>query len=131
MCPIRTHPDQLPLPLEHSATGSRDSTGPTGAPSLLELLSGQTVRVHRGLSTISAGSLIVTEEIPATFTALKRDEWDVYTVMLSCALTSTQYAALIAALEGPPAVNGVAASVGVRFEPLTPNLVPPTTAPSI
>lgn len=121
MCPNPNSP-------EHSATGSKNSTGPTGAPSLSARLSEMAVRVHQGLSHMSVASLSLTHDVPGTFTALKKEGLDGYTVMLSCALTSTQYAALIAALEGPQIVLGGGASVELEFEPLTPNLVPPTIA---
>jgi len=145
MCPITEHPDQLPLQFDRrsgarqgegcrsglSATGSKDSPGPTGEPSLSERLSEMAVRLHQGLSSILVGSLTLTDECPATFTALKRVDLGGYTVMLSCVLTSSQYSALIAAMETTSVVDGRSATVEVKFEPLTPNLVPPTTAPSI
>jgi len=125
MCPLPMHPDQLPLiPSKPSQDGLRTSPGPIGGPSLSEQLSEMTVRLHQGLSHISVGSLTLTKDVPGTFTALKREDLGGYTVMLSCALTSSQYAALIAALEGPPTALGENASVAVEFEPLTPNLVP-------
>jgi len=148
MCPkIRDHPDQLPLPLlnperrsgarqgvgcrsEPSESGSTPSPGPTGPPSLSDRLSDMTVRLHQGLSHMSVGSLSATRDIPGTFAALKKGGLDGYTLMLSCALTSTEYGALIAALEGPPTVLGESVSVALEFVPTTPNLVPPTTAPS-
>lgn len=127
---IEEHPDQLPLPLEHSATGSKDSPGPTGEPSLSERLGELTVRLHQGLSTISAGFSMGKLECPGTFTALKRGDLGGYTVMLSCYLTSSNYSALIAMLETTPTLDGASVTVDVTFEPMTPNLVPPTTVPS-
>ena len=118
-------------PLEPSDNGSTDSHGQTGPPSLSAQLSALTVRLHRGLSHLSVGSLTMTGDVPGTFTALKQADSEGFTLMLSCALTSSQYAALIAALEGPPTALGESVSVGVEFEPLTPNLAQPTTAPSI
>jgi len=131
MCPQTKHPQQLPAPPEPSGIGSGDSTGHTGAPSLSEKLSELTVRLHQGLSTISVGLLIERKECPATFTALKRGDLGGYTVMLSCVLTSSEYADLISLMETAPTLDGETASVDVKFVPMTPNLVPPTTAPSI
>ena len=132
MCPlIPGGPPPNETPPEPSANGSTDSHGQTGPPSLSEKLSELTVRLHQGLSHMSVGSLSTTRDVPGTFTALKRDGLDAYTVMLSCVLTSTQYAALIGALEGPQTALGESVSVGVDFVPTTPNLVQPTTAPSI
>jgi len=128
---IPRHPDQIDPPLGPSDNGSTDSPGPTGPPSLSAQLSEMTVRLHQGLSHLSVASLNVTEDVPGTFTALKRADLGGFTVMLSCALTSSQYAALIARLEGGPTALGENVSVELAFEPLTPNLVQPTTAPSI
>jgi len=137
MCPITEHPDQLSLPFrknnplpEPSESGSTPSPGPTGGHSLSATLSALTVRLHKGLSHMSVGSLSLTHDVPGTFTALKRDDLGGYTLMLSCALTSSQYAALIAALEGPSTALGESVSVGLEFVPMTPNLAPPSTAPS-
>jgi len=110
--------------------GLGDSPGPTGGPSLSDQLSEMTVRLHRGVSHLSVASLSLTQDVPATFTVLKLGALAGYTVMLSCGLTSLQYGALIVALEGPATELGDGASVGLEFEPTTPNLVRPTIAPS-
>lgn len=117
-------------PLEPSETGSTSSHGPTGQPSLSERLSELTVRLHQGVAHLSVASLSVTHDVPGTFTALKREALEGYTVMLSCGLTSSQYLALINALERHSIEIGEGVSVGLEFEPMTPNLVPPTTAPN-
>jgi len=113
-----------------SEAGSTPSHGPTGEPSLSERLGEQTVRLHQGLSTISASSFILKEGLPATFVALRKGPLDGYTVMLSCALTSSEYGELVRMLEVTHSMLGESVSVGVKFEPTTPNLVQPTTAPS-
>jgi len=111
-------------------TGSTDSHGPTGQPSPLESHGARLVRQHQGVSTTSVGSLILTEGRPGSFAALKRGHLDGYMVTLSCVLTSSEYGSLIKMLETTPGIAGENASVVVRFEPMTPNEVPPTTAPS-
>jgi len=132
MCPEskkeREQIDHWLLKYEPSANGSGATNGPTSEPSLSGRLSEMTVRLHRGLSHLSVTGLTLTEDVPGTFTALKRADLDGFTVMLSCALTSSQYAALISNLEGGPTALGENASVGVVFEPSTPNLVRPTIA---
>ena len=115
--PPCTRPNKL---LEN---GSTDSPGPTGEPSRSDRLSERTVRLHQGLSHLSVASLSLTRDVQGTFTALKRGDSDGYTVMLSCALTSTEYAALLAALEGSPTALGQPVSVELEFAPMTPNLV--------
>jgi len=136
MCPKQEHPDwvshgasgterQLP-----SESGSTPSPGPTGERSLLANVSESTVRRHRGLSTISVSTWLVTEDLPASFTVLKRGDLGGYMVMLSCVMTSSEYSTLIAMLETRPSMVGKTVTVGVEFEPTTPNLVQPTTAPS-
>jgi len=116
---------------ESSETGSTPSPGPTGEPSLSAQLSEMTVRLHHGVSHLSVASLSMTHDIPGTFTALKRGALEGYTLMLSCGLTSSQYAALINALERVSTDLGSGVSVALEFEPMTPNLAPYITAPSI
>jgi len=116
-----------PLPWE---AGWTPSNGATGEPSRSGPGSVRLVRQHQGLSTISAGSLIVGEKLQAIFSASKGEGSDEYMVTLSCVLTSTRYAALVAGLETTPGLVGTTVSVGVKFEPTTPNSVQPSTAPS-
>jgi len=130
MCPVTEHPDQLPLPLGPSVNGSTASPGPIGEPSPLERLGARLARHHKGLSTISLGISTVQRECPGTFSALRKGGLEGYTVTLSCDLTSSQYADLIATLERNVTLDGGGVTVDVEFEPMTPNLVPPTTAPS-
>jgi len=135
MCPMRARDaigdaeriGQLRLPLDG---GSEDSNGPTGEPLPSGLVLGTMVRRHKGRSTIYVTSLTVTEDTPGTFSALKVDDLGGYMVTLSCVMTSSQYAALIQALEKPLFDTGNHVSVGHRFVPTTPNLVPQDTAPS-
>jgi len=125
------HEGDRPLPSEPLESGSMDSPGPTGRPLPLVPAGVQLVRHHKGRATTLVGSLILNVQgAPAIFSALKRETSGVYTVTLSCDLTSSQYGALISTLEGSPMPNGKAVSVAVEFEPMTPNLVPVTTAPS-
>jgi len=121
--------EQLQLKLWEN--GLTDSPGPTGEPSLSEPIGARAVRVHKGLSDISVASLLIEGSAPATFVALKREGLEGYMVTVSSALTSSKYAALIGRLERTPGIAGESVSVGVTFEPMTPNLVPPSTAPSI
>jgi len=120
---IREHTDQLPL---SSEPGSPNSNGATGEPSPSELLSGTVVRHHKGRTSICTGLLTRTQDLPGTFTALKREDLEGYMVTLSCVLTNTQFASMLNALSTP----GNTATVDVRFEPMTPNLVPQDTAPN-
>jgi len=114
-----------------SENGSAASLGPTGEPSPSGQHLVSMVRQHKGLSDISVSSLLVMDKCPATFTALKLDALDGYTVTLSFGLTSSQYGDLISMLEANASLDGDNVSVGVKFEPTTPNLVPQDTAPSI
>ena len=118
-------------PWKPSETGSMDSIGVIGGPSLSDPGSATLVRQHRGLSSISVGSLILNEKRPAIFSASKPGGSDEYMVTLSCAMTSTQYAVLISALEKGPGLVGTNVSVVVSFVPTSPNEVQRTTAPSI
>jgi len=114
-----------------SESGSTDSTGLIGEPLPLERLGAKMVRAHRGLSTISAGGFLLNvQELPGTFTALKRAGEEGYTVTLSCDLTSSYYAVLIANLERTLSTPGAHVSVAVEFVPSTPNEAPPSTAQS-
>jgi len=114
-----------PTPLE---TGSTNSNGPTGEPSLSERSGARVVRHHRGLSTISVHSLLTgAQDVPGTFLALRREGSAGYMVTVSCDLTSSQWAGMLMHL-GVPGENN---SVDVKFAPTTGNLVRPTTAPSI
>jgi len=113
-----------------SETGSPNSDGLTGGPSPLEERGARLVRHHRGLFDISVGSLLIENLVPGTFVALRRGALDVYMVTLSFALTNTRYGEIISRLESTSGVAGENVTVGVTFEPTTPNLVPPTTAPS-
>jgi len=130
MSPIQEHPDQLPLPLESSGSGSMNSNGPTGLPLRSDSSGARMVRHHKGLTDMLVGSLKVNQEGLGIFTALKRDGLEGFIVTLSCALTNSEYATLVSTLEARPLTLGENASVAVRFEPTTPNLVPATTAPS-
>ena len=135
-------PEEPPMPL---GTGSPDSTGHTGEPSPsdqdaptdagdlthISRVGVTPVRVHKGHTRISVGSLTLHEEIPGSFSALRVGPLGAYTVTLSCVLTSSRYGALVAALERPATALGSGVSVALEFEPTTPNLVPPTTAPNI
>ncbi len=143
----RTPPDPRQIPLPLLENGLTDSPGPTGPPSHSELdapdIAPATipeiadedgvslVRHHKGLSSIQASFLHLSEACPGTFSALRRGALDGYTVTLSCNLTSTEYAALVQTLETTPSTVGESVSVALKFEPMTPNLVPPTTAPNI
>lgn len=115
---------------KRSQSGSTDSLGPTGEPLPLAARGATLVRRHQGLSTISVGFLILHEEVPATFLALKQDDSDVYMVTLSFALTSIGYANFIQTLEGISGIDGENVTVVVKFEPTTQNSVRPTIAPS-
>jgi len=97
----------------------------------IDVAGAQLVRHHKGLTDILVGSLMIAQEAPATFSALKLAALGGYTVTLSCVLTSSQYGALIATLEMGTIGLGESGSVGVDFEPTTPNLVPQDTAQSI
>jgi len=113
-----------PLPSESDAGTDADGITPINGAGV------RMVRRHQGLTDMSVSSLCLAEKLPGTFVALKREGLDGYTVMLSCALTSSEYASVISTLETMPSMLGRPVSVGVRFEPTTPNLVPPDTAPS-
>lgn len=131
MCPIKEHTFRgESVHTERSANGCPASSGPTGelSPSMPD--SGRMVRHHKGLSTISVSTLLTTEDAPGTFSALKRADLEGYMVTLSCVLTNSQYSALISMLETTPTMVGDGVSVGVKFAPMTPNLVQPSTAPS-
>jgi len=114
-----------PIPSESDAP----ETVPEPMP--IKVAGARVVRHHKGLSDISVSLLHVTEERPGSFVALKREGLVGYTVTLSCDMTSTQYAALISTLETTPSGGGGNVTVGLDFEPMTPNLVQPDTAPSI
>jgi len=133
MCP-KDYPndDLVKMRARHapSGNGSTDSPGPIGEPSPSDPRGATLARHHKGLSTISVSSLLLKESAPAIFYALKREALEGYMVTLSCVLTSSEYGSLIRMLETPPGIVGVNASVGVKFEPTTPNLVPPSIAPS-
>jgi len=133
MCPrIREHTvngkSEYVVPSE---SGLNLSDGRIGEPIPLEETGAQMVRHHKGLSTISVSTLLMTQELPGTFCALKREDLEGYTVTLSCDLTSASYAALISMLETTPSMVGPGVSVAVVFEPTTPNLVPQDTAQNI
>lgn len=124
-------PPPPPSPFKpRSVIGSMDSRGPIGEPSRLESDGATPVRLHQGLSTISVSSFLMKEDVPATFVALKREHLAGYMVTLSCVLTNMEYGILIDSLERSAGIVGESVSVGVKFEPTTPNLVQPTTAPS-
>lgn len=114
-----------------SETGSMRSNGHTGELSRSDPAGATLARHQKGLSTISAGSLILIEECPGTFSALKRGALEGYTVTLSCDLTSSDYAGLLATLGNSPSGPGKSVSVAVKFEPMTANLVQHSTAQSI
>jgi len=113
-----------PLPSESDAWKTAD------IPIVTNEAGASLVRHHKGLTDISASSLWVAEETPGTFSVLKREGLEGYMVTLSCVLTSSQYAALIATLESTPTRSGRGVSVAVEFAPMTPNLVQPITAES-
>lgn len=111
--------------------GSTQCPGPTGEPSLSGRLSELTVRLHKGVFDISVGSSLIENLVPGTFSVLKRDRLEGYMVTLSFVLTSTRYAEIISRLETSSGIAGENVTVGARFEPMSQNLVPPTTAQSI
>jgi len=114
-----------------SENGLAGSLGPTGELSPSGQLGARLVRHHKGVSDILVGSLLIENLVPATFSALKVEDLEGYTVTLSFGLTSTRYAELISRLETSAGMLGENVSVGVKFEPMTPNLVPPDTVQSI
>lgn len=127
-----------------SGNGLTDSPGPTGPPSPSEPdaengvdsitstppVGATLVRHHSGLSDLSVSFFHLTQERPGTFIAWKLDDLDAYTVMLSCDMTSSSYAALISTLERTRSDGGRPVTVELAFKPTTANLVRRTTAPS-
>jgi len=132
MCSDSQYAQREMFPTEEpsSENGLGTSPGPIGEPSHSAPDGETMVRLHQGLSTISVSTLLDLTECPGTFVASKRGALDGYTVTLSCALTSSQYGQLVEMLSNTPVQTGAGVSVGLKFAPMTPNLVQLDTAQS-
>jgi len=102
--------------------GSMASNGPSGGPSPSGESGVTMVRRHNGQATITVGFLTRFPDVePATFIVLSEGDGEgEHTCTLSFNLSRADYKSLERALTMP----GRSDSVGVKFVPTTPNLVP-------